>query len=83
MKTIKIPKVKDIITARPEGMDYETYRQIRKEQKDALHGWNETVMDGRTRTKKHHAGRLECAARFATQDWINSKECQVVIVEQN
>lgn len=75
--------MKDIITARPEGMDYETYRQIRKEQNDALHGWNETLMDVRTRTKTHHVGRLKCAAHFAPQDWINSKECQVVIIKQN
>ena len=32
MKTIRIPRVKNLITARPEGMDFETYKALRKEQ---------------------------------------------------
>ena len=44
--TIRIPKVKNLLTARPEGMDYATYKRLRTEQNKMLHGWNQTVMEG-------------------------------------
>lgn len=78
MKTIRIPKVKNIITARPEGMDFETYKTLRKRQKELLHGFNEVVMDGATPTKVHRPGRLEGVV-FRPQDWTNSRDCKVVI----
>ena len=33
---MRVPRVKEIITARPEGMDYELYRKVRKEQQRRL-----------------------------------------------
>lgn len=33
---MRVPRVKEIITARPEGMDYELYRKVRKEQQKRL-----------------------------------------------
>ena len=56
--TIRIPKVKNLLTARPEGMDYETYKRLRTEQNKMLHGWNETVMDGGKQFVRHYPGRL-------------------------
>ena len=56
--TIRIPKVKNLLTARPEGMDYETYKRLRAEQNKMLHGWNETVMDGGKQFVRHYPGRL-------------------------
>ena len=55
MKPIVIPKVKDLITARPEGMDFETYKAIRKDQQKYLHGYN--VKDGNV--MRHVNGRLD------------------------
>lgn len=52
MKPIVIPKVKNLITARPEGMDFETYKMFRKEQKVMLYGFKKP--DG-----SHHPGRLD------------------------
>ena len=37
MQKITIPKVKNLITKRPEGMDFELYRKLRKEQKEMLY----------------------------------------------
>ena len=78
MKTIKIPRVKNIITARPEGMDFETYKALRKQQKEMLHGHNEMVLNGGTPKKVHYPGRLD-GVTFKPEDWINSQKCQVVI----
>jgi hypothetical protein len=55
MKPIVIPKVKNLITARPEGMDFETYKAIRKDQQEYLHGYN--VKDGNA--KRHVNVRLD------------------------
>ena len=79
MKTIKIPRVKNLLTARPEGMDFETYKELRKEQKKMLHGRNETLLlDGGLRRRVHYPGRLE-GVTFRPEDWTNSQQCQVVI----
>lgn len=78
MNTIRIPKVRDIITARPDGMDFETYRMLRKRQRQMLHGWNEYVMNGATPMKVHRHGRLD-GVLFRPQEWTNSRDCQVVI----
>ena len=52
MTTIKIKKVQNLITARPEGMDFETYKQLRREQHVNLHGYKDA--NGR-----RHPGRLD------------------------
>jgi len=78
MKTIKIPRVKSLLTARPEGMDFETYKELRKEQKKMLHGRNETVLMGATPRKVHYPGRLD-GVTIRPEDWTNSQQCQVVI----
>jgi hypothetical protein len=78
MKTIRIPRVKNIITARPEGMDFETYKALRKEQKKMLHGYSEVVMIAGSPKKIHRPGRLD-GVTFRPEDWINSQKCQVVI----
>ena len=78
MKTIRIPRVKNLITARPEGMDFETYKALRKEQKKMLHGYNEKVLNGGKPKKVHYPGRLD-GVTFKPEDWINSQKCQVVI----
>ena len=78
MKAIRIPRVKNLITARPEGMDFETYKTLRREQKKRLHGYSEIVLNGGTPKKVHHPGRLD-GVTFRPEDWINSQECLVVI----
>ncbi len=39
MVTIKIAKVNSLLNERPEGMDFETYKALRKEQNLKLHGF--------------------------------------------
>ena len=78
MTTKKIAKVGNLLTARPEGMDFETYKILRKEQNQKLHGWNEIVLNGSHAEKIHHPGRLEGVA-FTPKEWINSRENRVVI----
>ena len=75
MTTKRIPKVGNLLTARPEGMDFETYKMLRKEQDRRLHGWNEAVA---TNQVVHHAGRLD-GVLFSPEEWINSRENRVVI----
>lgn len=75
---IRIPKVKNLITARPEGMDFETYKLLRKAQKELLHGHNEIVMTGGTQHKVHYPGRLDGVA-FRPEQWTNSRDCKVII----
>lgn len=60
MKPIVIRKVKNLITARPEGMDFETYKVIRKDQQQKLHGFN-VVEKGPNGTviRRHIPGRLD------------------------
>lgn len=38
--TIEVPKVGDLITKRPEGMDFEEYKKKQREQDLYLHGGN-------------------------------------------
>ncbi len=75
---IRIQKVKNLITARPEGMDFETYKQLRKAQKELLHGHNEIVMNGGTPHRVHYPGRLDGVA-FRPEQWTNSRDCKVII----
>ena len=75
MTTKRIPKVGNLLTARPEGMDFETYKMLRKEQDRKLHGWNEVVA---TSQVVHHAGRLD-GVLFSPEEWVNSRENRIVI----
>ena len=75
---IRIQKVKNLITARPEGMDFETYKQLRKAQKELLYGHNEIVMNGGTPHKVHYPGRLD-GVTFRPEQWTNSRDCKVII----
>lgn len=78
MTTKRIPKVGNLLTARPEGMDFETYKMLRKEQDRRLHGWNEVVALGNAHQVVHHAGRLD-GVLFSPEEWVNSRENRVVI----
>ena len=49
--TIEVPKVGDLITKRPEGMDFKEYKRKQREQDMYLHGCNASG--------KHIMGRLE------------------------
>lgn len=81
MTKITIPKVKNLITARPEGMDFETYKRVRKEQHQMLHGYNTVVMQGGARPYKEHTpGRLEGVLIPSSQYYGHrSKDFQIVI----
>lgn len=83
MQTIKIQSVKNLITARPEGMDFETYKQLRKEQHQKLHGYNEPVYnkEGQVVSHRHIAGRLEGVC-IPPHQWTNSRDVQIVIVKK-
>ena len=60
MERITIRKVQNLITARPEGMDFERYKQLRKEQDIMLHGFNERIVGpGGQISYRHYPGRLE------------------------
>ena len=81
MKTITIPKVKNLITARPEGMDFETYKAIRQEQKQMLHGYNIVVGTGiNGAMKRRMLGRLDGVLIPAREYHGHcSKDFQIVI----
>ena len=49
--TIEVPKVGDLITKRPEGMDFKEYKRKQREQDFYLHGGNVAG--------QHIMGRLE------------------------
>lgn len=53
-KKVKTPsKVKDVITERPEGMDYKTYKEVRKEnQKNIKNYLRGTAIKGTGLLKK-------------------------------
>ena len=75
---IRIPKVKNLLTARPEGMDFETYKRLRKEQQNMLHGFNQTVMEGGKPVHYHYPGRLE-GVRVPPEKYTNSRDIEIVI----
>ena len=76
--TIRIPKVKNLLTARPEGMDYATYKRLRTEQNKMLHGWNQTVMEDGKPVHYHYPGRLE-GVRVPPEKYTNSRDIEIVI----
>lgn len=74
MIKVNVGKFGDIITSRPKGMSYETYRTKRKEMCLKLHGYNTMVGD----KKVHVLGRLEGIA-IPSENWTNSKDVRVII----
>lgn len=80
MKEITIGKVQNLITKRPEGMDYETYRMLRREQDRKLRGWNEKVSTEGPFGHRfiHHTGRLE-GTLIPSRDWKNAQAVKIVI----
>lgn len=75
---IRIQKVKNLLTARPEGMDFETYRMLRRAQKEMLYGHSVVVFEGGSPRRVHYPGRLDGVV-FPPERWTNSRECRVVI----
>lgn len=70
--TIVIAKVGEIITKRPKGMEYETYREALREQDRFFKGYR--VSEGYVR------GRLEGICLAPTQYvYVNSHNPQIVI----
>ena len=73
MVTIKVAKVQNLLTARPEGMDFETYKKLRKEQQIMLYGYKKP--DG-----THQPGRLDGVNIPANIYYgHNSRDFQIVI----
>ncbi|MBR5414192.1 MAG: hypothetical protein IK114_14370 [Fibrobacter sp.] len=81
METITIAKVQHLITARPEGMPFQTYKEVRKQQHEMLHGRNEIVREGDKYIRRHYPGRLEAAAVIPASVYHggSSKDFQIVI----
>lgn len=72
---INVAPFGEILNERPEGMDYETYRQKRKEQCQKLRGFNATIPNVGI---KHVMGRLE-GILISSSQWTNSRNVQIVI----
>lgn len=68
--TIEISKVGDLITKRPEGMDFEEYKRKRREQDMYLHGCN---TDG-----GHIMGRLD-GILIPSHQYKNGRNPQILI----
>lgn len=68
--TIEVPKVGDLITKRPEGMDFKEYKEKQREQEKHLHGCN---VSGR-----HIMGRLE-GIFIPAYEYKNGKNPQILI----
>ena len=74
--TIDVPKVGDIITKRPEGMDFKAYKRKLKEQDIYLHGYSETSIE--TGRKIHIMGRLD-GILIPSYQYKNGKNPQILI----
>ena len=68
--TIEVPKVGDLITKRPEGMDFKEYKRKQREQKKYLHGYDVSGM--------HIMGRLE-GIFIPAHEYKNGKNPQILI----
>ena len=77
--TIEVPKVGDLITKRPEGMNFEEYKRKQREQDMYLHGYSETFIgaDGRTE-RRHIMGRLE-GVLIPSHQYKNGRNPQILI----
>ena len=73
--TIVIAKVGEIITKRPEGMDYETYREALREQDRFFKGYS--VKSGHN-MREYTRGRLEGIC-IPPQQYVNSHNPQIII----
>ena len=74
--TIEVPKVGDLITKRPEGMDFEEYKRKLREQDMYLHGYSETSIE--TGKKIHVMGRLN-GIFIPSHQYKNGKNPQILI----
>lgn len=73
---INVAPFGEILNERPKGMDYETYRQRRKEQCLKLRGFNVPVPN--SSIKQHVMGRLE-GILIPSHQYTNSRNIQIVI----
>lgn len=77
--TIEVPKVGNLITKRPDGMDFEEYRKERKKQDMYLHGYSETItLKGGRTERRHIMGRLDGILVPAHQ-YVNGRDPQILI----
>ena len=74
--TIEVPKVGDLITKRPEGMDFKEYKRKQREQDLYLHGYSETSIE--TGGKIHIMGRLD-GIFIPSHQYKNGKNPQILI----
>lgn len=74
--TIEVPKVGDLITKRPEGMDFEEYKRKLREQDMYLHGYSETSTE--TGRKIHIMGRLD-GKLIPSHQYKNGRNPQILI----
>lgn len=77
--TIEVPKVGDLITKRPEGMDFKEYKKKQREQDLYLHGYSETFIgaDGHT-GRRHIMGRLD-GILIPSHQYKNGRNPQILI----
>ena len=77
--TIKVPKVGDLITKRPEGMNFEEYKRKQREQDMYLHGYSETFIgaDGHT-GHRYIMGRLD-GILIPSHQYKNGRNPQILI----
>lgn len=68
--TIEVPKVGDLITKRPEGMDFKEYKRKQREQDMYLHG--------RNAAGRHIMGRLEGILIYS-YPYKNGRNPQIII----
>ena len=68
--TIEVPKVGDLITKRPEGIDFEEYKRKQREQDMYLHGYNAAG--------RHIMGRLE-GIFIPSYQYKNGRNPQILI----
>ena len=68
--TIEVPKVGDLITKRPEGMDFKEYKRKQREQDFYLHGGN---VEG-----QYIMGRLD-GILITSHQYKNGRNPQILI----
>lgn len=68
--TIEVPKVGDLITKRPEGMDFAEYKKKQREQDFYLHGGNVAG--------QHIMGRLD-GILIPAHQYKNGRNPQILI----
>ena len=77
--TIEVPKVGDLITKRPEGMDFKEYKRKQREQDLYLHGYSETFIDADGHLgSRHIMGRLD-GILIPSHQYKNGRNPQILI----